>query len=101
MSGDKIVVVIDRDLEDIVPGYIENRHKDIEALRKAVEEGDTETANVLGHRMKGSGAGYGFDEITEIGRHIETSAKSNDIDGVKKGVADLESYLQRVEVTYE
>ena len=30
---------------------------------------------LLGHSMKGSGEGYGFDTISEIGRFLEEAAK--------------------------
>nr|CRH06259.1 Conserved protein of unknown function. Containing Hpt domain [Candidatus Magnetococcus massalia] len=96
-----IPVVIDQDLEDIVPGYLENRQKDIKDLNKALEEGDFQTASVLGHRMKGSGAGYGFDEITEIGKTIELAAKASDSSAIAEGVSRLVDYLERVEISYE
>ncbi|MEG3640047.1 Hpt domain-containing protein [Magnetococcus sp. PR-3] len=99
--ADPIKVVIDEDLEDIVPGYLENRQKDIKDLHKCLQEDDFDNASILGHRMKGSGAGYGFDQITEIGRGIETSAKSSNKDGIASGLAELIDYLERVEISYE
>ncbi|ABK44019.1 Hpt protein [Magnetococcus marinus MC-1] len=99
--SDPIKVVIDEDLEDIVPGYLENRRKDIQDLEKSLLDDDFETASILGHRMKGSGAGYGFDQITEIGRDIEIAAKNSNKEGIAVGVTQLKDYLERVEIRYE
>ncbi|MBF0270446.1 MAG: Hpt domain-containing protein [Magnetococcales bacterium] len=101
VSPDKITVRIDEDLAEIVPGYLVNRGKDLEQLPLALVEGNFQTLRTLGHRMKGSGAGYGFDGISEIGRAIEEAAKREDREGVEQGIADLASYMDRLEVVYE
>ncbi len=98
---DKITVRIDRDLEEIAPGYLENRRKDLLLLPEALERGDFDNLKVLGHRMKGSGAGYGFNGITDIGRSVETAAKERDVEGVRSAIDELASYLDRIEVIYE
>lgn len=97
----RITVNIDPDLSDLVPGYLENRRKDIDAMTAALESGDFETIRVLGHGMKGSGGGYGFDTITEIGRSLERAAKNADAAGIGEQVALLCSYLDRVNIVYE
>lgn len=97
----KIIVTIDADLEEIVPGYLENRWKDVDAIGVALPQGDFDTLRVLGHRMKGSGAGYGFDEITEIGRKIELAAKDRDDAAIRDELEALKDYLERVAVVYE
>ena len=51
--------------------------------------------------MKGSGGGYGFDVISEIGKTIEQAAKDKNDDVIKNSVQELDSYLDRVEVVYE
>ncbi|MBF0629211.1 MAG: Hpt domain-containing protein [Magnetococcales bacterium] len=100
VAADKITVHIDEDLAEIAPGYLENRGKDLEQLPRALADGDFQSLRVLGHRMKGSGAGYGFDGISEIGRAIEEAAKQEDRVGIAQGIADLASYLDRLEVVY-
>ncbi|MDH3257475.1 MAG: hypothetical protein OEM27_07640, partial [Nitrospinota bacterium] len=59
-QSEKIRVRIDRDLQDLIPEYLKNRGKDLLAYRQALEEGDFDSIAVLGHSMKGSGGGYGF-----------------------------------------
>jgi len=97
---EKIVVSVDSDLEDLVPGFMENRRKDILTIQNAAEKNDFETIRVLGHSMKGSGGGYGFDEISKIGKFIEEAAKAADSDEIKKQADELFLYLNRVEVVF-
>ena len=99
--SDKIVVHVDIDLEDIAPIFLNNKKKDIGKIYDALEQGDFNTIQVLGHRMKGAGGGYGFDEITRIGGLMETAAKQQLTDQIRSLTAELDSYLERVEPVYE
>ena len=101
MGQEKIVVKIDADLEDLIPEYLENRRADIKSIEEAINKEDFEAIRILGHSMKGSGGGYGFDVISEIGGIIEAAAKENNSDEIKKQNEKLVSYLYRVEVVYE
>lgn len=95
---DAIHVRVDAEIAPLIPGFLHNRRKDVVALLRAVEQGDFERARVLGHSMKGSGGGYGFDAITEIGHGIETAAKTRDIDALRTCITTLSDYLDRVQV---
>lgn len=99
--SEKIIVQADAELQDIIPGFLENKRKDVKSIRAALEQGDYETVRILGHSMKGAGGGYGFDAITEIGASIEQSAKNKKSEEIIKQVDELSSYLERVEVVYE
>lgn len=95
--GDKIKVEIDPDLIDLIPGYLENRQKDIEAIKQGLAESDYETIRTLGHRMKGSGGGYGFQRISEIGKQIEEAAVAGRNEEVNDQLNELQDYLAKVE----
>lgn len=99
--GGKIIVRVDPDLEDLIPGFLENRRSDIQAMREALEQSDFETIRTRAHAMKGAGGGYGFDAITTISREIEDAAEQGDISGVREGLNKLSGYLDRVEVVFE
>ena len=99
--GEKIRIHVDPDLADLIPGFLENRRKDITAMQEALARGDFETVRVLGHSMKGAGGGYGFDAITDIGAALEKAAKDNNPGTVLRGLRDLAAYLDRVEVIHD
>jgi two-component system sensor histidine kinase/response regulator len=96
----RIRVMATAGLEDLIPNYLKNREGDLETLAQAVAKGDLQSARVIGHGMKGSGGGYGFIAISEIGRSIEQFAASEDAAGVLRQVGVLEDYLRRLEVVY-
>jgi len=101
MTEQRIVVHVDADLEDLVPSYLANRRADVTALRATLERGDLEPARISGHSMKGTGAGYGFEQITAIGAAIEQAARAGDRAVLGELIDRLEAYLQRLEVVYE
>lgn len=100
-SGESIVVIIDAELADLIPGYLENRKQDIPIILAALGKGDYDTIRILGHGMKGSGGGYGFHAITDFGRAIEAAAKEGSAEEIRRGVETLGDYLGRIEVVYE
>ncbi len=100
-STHRIVVQVDPEIEDIVPIFLQNRRDDIESLSSALEAGDFETIRILGHSMKGSGGGYGFDGITDIGQYLEQAGKEQNSEMVRQQVERLTDYLERVEVVFE
>lgn len=95
-----LTVKISRDLEGIVPIFLDNRKKDVRALRDALAKQDFRTVQTLGHRMKGDGGGFGFDQITEIGAAMERAAKLEDCITIEQHIVQLEDFLKRVTVVY-
>ncbi len=100
-KNDKIKVEIDPDLEELIPGYLNNRRKDIESILQALQSDDFATIERMGHTMKGSGSGYGFDFISAIGMTLEESAKERSAQRIQTSVNELTDFLDRVEVVYK
>jgi HPt (histidine-containing phosphotransfer) domain-containing protein len=100
-SDDRLVIHADPDLADLIPGFLENRRKDVTAMLAALGTGDLQTVRVLGHSMKGAGGGYGFDAITEIGGALEQAAHSADREEMRRQIGELSTYLDQVEVMYD
>ncbi|MEA1935731.1 MAG: Hpt domain-containing protein [Thermodesulfobacteriota bacterium] len=99
--NEKIIIHVDPDIEDLIPGFLENRRRDIETIEDSLASNDYETIQRLGHSMKGAGGGYGFDEITDIGLHIENAAKEKNADEIQRQAGKLLNYLENIEVVYE
>jgi hypothetical protein len=99
-TDSSLTVKISRDLEGIVPIFLDNRKKDVRTLRNALVKRDFRTAQTLGHRMKGDGGGFGFDQISEIGAAIERAAKLEDCLTIEQHIVQLEDFLKSVSVVY-
>lgn len=98
---EKIVVRIDPDLEAIVPGFLANRQRDLATIEACLKQGDLTTIRLLGHRMKGDGGGYGFDQISMIGHHLEEAALAKDFGTLQHQQEYLRDFLVRVTVVYK
>jgi HPt (histidine-containing phosphotransfer) domain-containing protein len=85
-------------IADLVPEYLVRRHADVGVLSDALAAGDMGRVQMLGHSMKGSGGGYGFDGITEIGLRLEDAGKMSDESAARAAIEDLAAYLRNVEV---
>jgi CheY-like chemotaxis protein len=95
------VVRVDADLAELVPGFLENRRTDLDAIASALARADYENVRILGHNMKGSGAGYGFDRITELGASLEQAAGRCESEEIRARAAELSRYLDDLHVKYE
>jgi len=95
------LVRVGSSLAELVPGFLESRRRDVEKIAAALERSDFDNVRVLGHNMKGSGAGYGFSRITEIGASLEQAATRCAPEGIRAGSAALVRYLDGLHVEYE
>ncbi|HXX76829.1 MAG TPA: Hpt domain-containing protein [Nitrospiraceae bacterium] len=96
----KVTVYVDPALAEIVPGFLENRRRDVQSLQIALQQNDLKTICVLGHRMKGDGGGYGFDTISAIGEALELAAAQQDRPTIERQTLELNDFLTRLDVVY-
>jgi HPt (histidine-containing phosphotransfer) domain-containing protein len=92
---------ISAELRELAPRFLAHRRGDVDRLREAIERADFEAVRAIGHAMKGSGAAYGFDDITSLGDKIERHAKSGDATALDTAVKSLTEYLDSVEVEFD
>jgi CheY-like chemotaxis protein len=80
-----------------IPAFLQNRRQDVIVMLDALARNDFSTVERLGHSMRGSGATFGFQAITDIGTALEKEARSADPDASRKRIGELSTYLDRVE----
>jgi CheY-like chemotaxis protein/HPt (histidine-containing phosphotransfer) domain-containing protein len=85
-------------LEQIVPGYLAARRKELPGLSTLLDASDFKSLAVLAHNLKGSGASYGFPDLTRMGIALEHSANQTDKLAITAQLLDLRNYLARVEL---
>jgi signal transduction histidine kinase/CheY-like chemotaxis protein/HPt (histidine-containing phosphotransfer) domain-containing protein len=96
----RIRIPVEAGMEDLVPSYLDKRRAEIAKYRQALIQEDFETIRMLGHKLKGTGAAYGFEELTTLGGQIEKAATSRDAARVRMGVDALASYIENVELNF-
>lgn len=70
-------------------------------MATALHNTDYETIETLAHRLKGAGGGYGFTDLTVMGKAIESSAKNKNTAETHKWINELSQYIEQVEIVYE
>ena len=96
--GERVVVRIDADLAELIDEYLAHRADDARALSGELESGDYPGIRRRGHNLKGVGAAYGFDYLTDLGAALEAAALRRDGDVVRRCTAALATYLARLDV---
>jgi len=99
-SSESAAVIVNPVFKKVIPGYLEDLKKEIDAMNAALKTDDFESIKANAHNIKGAGGGYGFDEISRIGKRIEDAAKSMDRRKAEDRINELSAYTANVKVTY-
>lgn len=67
-------VCIDGAIRELVPRFLANVRREVAAMRQALAATQLDEVRRLGHSLKGSGYGYGFSRLGDMGRDIEAAA---------------------------
>ncbi len=99
-STEKIIIKVDEDLEDLIPGFLERRQQDLITLREALKQKDFAQIRELAHTLKGVGGGYGFDAISSISEQLQQAAEQQSESEIEQKLIELTDYLRRIEVVF-
>jgi CheY-like chemotaxis protein len=91
------VVGIDPDIQDLVPRFLEDQKTNVRLILELAASSDFDSARRIGHNMKGTGKGYGFDVISGLGYSIEQAAARSAAEEVEKLANELARYLASVQ----
>ena len=98
---DRVIVEVDEDLTDLIPGFLTHKRADIDTIFDAVTRRDYAKIGRIAHQIKGEGGSYGFDAMTEIGRSLEHAAAVRDEGAATTLARQLLSYLDQVEIVFQ
>lgn len=97
----KTIVKVDQDLADLIPQFIENRKKDIEELSGAISAKNEQLVAQLGHKIKGSSASYGFEELSKMAEDCEVAAKNKNLISVEHLISKMRTHFNEIEIKFE
>jgi PAS domain S-box-containing protein len=86
-----------RKLAERTPAYLENCRGSIAILHAALDRADFPAVVLLGHNLRGSGGGFGFQALTDIGAGLERAAASEELAESRGWVGELASCLDRID----
>lgn len=87
---------IPAELKDVIPGYIGRRDQDVDSLKTFAANQDFDSIGKLGHKLKGNGASFGFDHISELGGLLMKACERHDIAAVKSLVTAFEVEINSI-----
>ncbi|HEV8109221.1 MAG TPA: hypothetical protein VGP97_17010 [Burkholderiales bacterium] len=95
---DKILLRAEPAVKELLPGFLENRRRDLERMRQALHAGDLAAIRDLGQNIRCFSRVYGLDELTELGEEIRIAAEARSTLRIVLLHRRLADYLARVEL---
>ncbi len=98
---DRVIVELDEDLSDLIPGFLTRKRADVITILDASARRDYAEISRIAHRVKGEGGSYGFQTMTEIGRSLERAAAMRDDGAVAALARQLLNYMDGLEIVFQ
>jgi len=94
------MIQVEEGMEDVVPGYLEKRRAEVPVYAEALARDDFDSIKRLAHKMRGTGSGYGFPVLTELGSAMEKAAIGGDSAQIRESLQQFAQYLDSIELKY-
>ncbi len=98
---DKIRLSVEPALRELVPGFLANRRKDLEAIGRALHSGNLEAIRAVGHNIRCFSRVYGFDDLTALGEEIQRAATEQSTLRIVHAQSQLADYLSRIDINVD
>lgn len=95
----KIRLSVEPGLKELIPGFLENRRRDLERMHEALQAGDLAAIRDVGQNIRCFSRVYGFDELTALGEEIRCAADECSTLRIVSLQGRLAEYLSSVEVS--
>ncbi|MGB7444561.1 MAG: response regulator [Coleofasciculaceae cyanobacterium] len=78
--------------------FIEQAQARIETIRKTLDSEDFDSLRQQAHRLKGSSANAGVNQISELAKELEALARNQNLEGAWELVVKLQECLEQVQI---
>lgn len=95
-SNDDLLAFVPPELFHLLPGFLARREIEITELTDFLQHRQFDAIKSLGHKLKGTGLGYGFQIITDLGKDLEQAAADQDIEEVQLSIAKLATFSKEL-----
>jgi len=97
----RINIHIDPDIRELIPRFLDGRRKEITDIPDLIKLKDFAAIQTIGHKLKGNGAGYGFEKLSDIGKNIEIAAREQNKVQIEQCLIEMTDYLERIDIIYD
>jgi HPt (histidine-containing phosphotransfer) domain-containing protein len=84
----------------LIPQYLASQEKQIEDARASLASRDFDPIRRFGHNLKGTGRGYGFPPLEDLGTEIERAATQADARRVAEQLDALHRFVSESAAAY-
>jgi HPt (histidine-containing phosphotransfer) domain-containing protein len=95
------VVRPDKDLEDLIPSFMQNRRNELAEIESALVRGDFDFIRRMAHTWKGICRPYGFVHLETLSKTLEAAGEHEDRSETGKIASDIRTYLDNVHIVYD
>jgi HPt (histidine-containing phosphotransfer) domain-containing protein len=95
------VVRPDKDLEDLIPSFMQNRRNELVELQAAIRKNDFHFVRRLAHTWKGICRPYGFIHLETLSRSLEEAGEREDSSDVTRIADEIRDYIQNVRIVFD
>ena len=95
---EKIVLRAEPSVKELLPGFLENRRRDLERMGEALHAGDLAAIRDLGQNIRCFSRVYGLADLTRLGEEIRCAAEECSTLRIVHLQGRLADYLSRVEL---
>lgn len=92
----------DPDMAELIGFFVDEMADRVTTIRDAEDKQDLNQLRMIAHQLKGSGAGYGFETITQSAGKLEQLIDLNNpdvsVDSLRSQIDDLVSLCSRASV---
>jgi len=81
------------EFQELINEYLAYLIGELGKAKQALTSGEYKFVQKFGHNLKGTGKGYGFDDLSQIGAEIETSAQQENAETLPPLLERLEQLL--------
>ena len=95
------VVHPDKDLEDLIPTFLQNRRNELEEIDQAASKPDFEFIRRTAHTWKGICRPYGFIHLETLSKSLEVAGEAEDQAKTQAVALEIRVYLKNVRIVYD
>lgn len=101
MLNENWVVHPDKDLEDLIPTFLQNRRNELTEIDEAAMNSDFEFIRRTAHTWKGICRPYGFIYLETLSISLEVAGEAEDQAKTLAVAKEIQTYLKNVRIVYD
>lgn len=92
-----IPVTTPEDIKELVPDYLNNILGEMEKIKLAIEQNDSNSIGKITHKIRGTAKSYGFESIHKATERLQDSADQGNFEQTLSWALEIINYIQKTQ----